>query len=204
MILPIHEENGASSRLSHLTFISLATNKRTDKCGGSLENRARIPLEIYEAIRQEVTKNFIVGIKVNSAGFQKEALQAEDAARTCKLLDETGFDFMLLSGRTMVLPAFSHTRESASVREAFFLDCADEIMQRVMKSVIYVVVGFRTAQAMGCAVETVPLVVWDLEKPITQEQDLLEKSSLVYGQVARRTFKTSMIAPVQIWPVICK
>lgn len=156
-------------------FISPTTNKRTDKYGGSPENRARILLEIYEAIRQEVTKNFIVGVKMNSAEFQKDGLQVEDAVRICKLLDEIGFDFIELSGGTMELPAFSHMRESTRAREAFFLDFADEIMKQVKKSIIYVTGGFLTAQAMASAVENGSTHGVGLGRPITQEPDLPKK-----------------------------
>lgn len=45
-------------------FLSPTTNLRTDQYGGSPENRARLMLEIVDAIRKQVKEDFILGIKV--------------------------------------------------------------------------------------------------------------------------------------------
>ena len=45
-------------------FMSPFTNKRTDKYGGSLENRLRFPLEVVDAVRKGVGKDLIVGIRL--------------------------------------------------------------------------------------------------------------------------------------------
>lgn len=48
-------------------FISPRINHRTDKYGGSLENRTRILFEIYDGIKKEVNDpNFLLSIKINS------------------------------------------------------------------------------------------------------------------------------------------
>ncbi|EFO83218.1 hypothetical protein CRE_31588 [Caenorhabditis remanei] len=54
-------------------FTSLTTNKRTDRYGGSLENRNRLILEIYDEIRKEIpSEDFLIGLKTNSVEFQSE------------------------------------------------------------------------------------------------------------------------------------
>ncbi|EYB82770.1 hypothetical protein Y032_0351g3233 [Ancylostoma ceylanicum] len=70
-------------------FLSPTTNKRTDKYGGSLRNRARIIVEIYEAIRKEIpaATGFVVGIKTNSVEFQAEGLTVEDAKEACSIME---------------------------------------------------------------------------------------------------------------------
>ena len=45
-------------------FMSPFTNKRTDKYGGSLKNRLRLPLEVVHAVRKGVGKNLIVGMRL--------------------------------------------------------------------------------------------------------------------------------------------
>lgn len=48
-------------------FVSPRINHRTDKYGGSLENRTRILFEIYEGIKKEINDpNFLLSIKINS------------------------------------------------------------------------------------------------------------------------------------------
>lgn len=51
-------------------FLSPKTNIRKDMWGGSIENRTRILYEIVKKIRSRVgLKNFILGLKLNSADF---------------------------------------------------------------------------------------------------------------------------------------
>ena len=45
-------------------FMSPFTNKRTDKYGGSLENRLKFPLEVVDAVRKGVGKDLIVGMRL--------------------------------------------------------------------------------------------------------------------------------------------
>ena len=47
-------------------FLSPAINDREDEYGGSLENRARLPLEIMQAIRREVGDDFHVQVKITA------------------------------------------------------------------------------------------------------------------------------------------
>ncbi len=45
-------------------FLSANTNRREDDYGGSFENRARFTVELLSAVRNAVSKNFVVGIRV--------------------------------------------------------------------------------------------------------------------------------------------
>ena len=53
---------------SHLPdqFWSPATNRRTDGYGGSLANRVRFSLEMFEAIRQRVGPGYVVGVRMSA------------------------------------------------------------------------------------------------------------------------------------------
>ncbi|MDG4798198.1 hypothetical protein [Micromonospora sp. WMMD1082] len=50
-------------------FLSPLANQRTDRWGGSLENRARLLLDIVRAVRAVVAPEFAVAVKLNSADF---------------------------------------------------------------------------------------------------------------------------------------
>jgi 2,4-dienoyl-CoA reductase-like NADH-dependent reductase (Old Yellow Enzyme family) len=108
-------------------FLSPTTNQRTDKYGGSLENRARLTLEIAQEIRKRVKSDFIVGIKLNSVEFQEKGFQPEEARELCSLLEKNSFDFVELSGGTYESLAFEHKKDSTRKRESFFLEFADKI-----------------------------------------------------------------------------
>ncbi|KAK6038392.1 oxidoreductase, FAD/FMN-binding protein [Cooperia oncophora] len=69
------------------SFLSPSTNNRTDKYGGSVENRMRVILEILEGIKKAVAADFLVGIKMNSVEFQDRGLGMEDAKLICAMLE---------------------------------------------------------------------------------------------------------------------
>jgi 2,4-dienoyl-CoA reductase-like NADH-dependent reductase (Old Yellow Enzyme family) len=81
-------------------FISATTNRRTDRYGGNIENRARILTEIADEIRKRTSSSFSISIKLNSVEFQESGLQPEDAKRACSILEDNGFDWVELSGGT--------------------------------------------------------------------------------------------------------
>lgn len=138
-------------------FLAQTTNKRTDQYGGSLENRARIILEIAQSIRQKVptSTGFTLGIKINSVEFQEGGFTPDEAKQLCGLLEQNEFDFVELSGGTYQSLAFVHQRESTRKREAFFIEFADKIAQDLHKTKTYVTGGFRTLDGMVSALKTV-------------------------------------------------
>lgn len=148
-------------------FLSPTTNQRTDKYGGSLENRSRLIIEIAAEIRKRTSKNFIVGIKLNSVEFQDKGFNPEEAKAICKILEENSFDFVELSGGTYEKLAFGHQRESTKKREAFFMEFADLIAPVLTKTKVYVTGGFKTAGAMVGALQSVDGV--GLARPLCQE-----------------------------------
>ncbi|KAF5874800.1 putative nadh oxidase protein [Botrytis fragariae] len=157
-------------------FLSKTTNKRTDKYGGSLENRFRIIQEIADEIHKRVKPDFIVGIKMNSVEFQEDGFTPEDAKAACQALEGARFDYVELSGGTYQETAFVHKRESTKKRENFFIEFAEEIVKPLTKTKTYVTGGFKTVGAMVSALDTVDGV--GIARPAAQEfrlpKDILE------------------------------
>ncbi|MEQ9509784.1 MAG: NADH oxidase, partial [Alloalcanivorax xenomutans] len=75
-------------------FLSPLTNRRTDKWGGPLENRARLLLEIVSGIRAAVSPAFAVAVKLNSADFQRGGFSQEDARGVVGMLNEQDVDLL--------------------------------------------------------------------------------------------------------------
>lgn len=151
-------------------FLSPSTNRRTDKYGGSLENRARLITEIGQEVRRRTSPAFILGIKLNSVEFQEKGFSTDEAARLCQILEDNTFDLVELSGGTYEKFGFGHKRESTKKREAFFLEFAEKITPSLTKSRTYVTGGFKTASAMVDALGTVDGV--GLARPVTLEPQL--------------------------------
>ncbi len=70
-------------------FFSPDVNRRTDKFGGSVENRARFALMVHEAIRKNVGDNFLVGMRM-SVYEDRGGLSAEDALAIVQLMEREG------------------------------------------------------------------------------------------------------------------
>ena len=110
-------------------FLSPLTNRRTDRWGGTLENRARLLLEIVRRVRDVVAPTFCVAVKLNSADFQRGGFDADDAAAVVGMLNGMPVDLVELSGGSYEAPAMQgQTRDGRTLaREAYFLQFAADI-----------------------------------------------------------------------------
>lgn len=148
-------------------FLSQSTNRRTDEYGGSLTNRARIVVEIGQAIRKVTSPSFILGIKLNSVEWQEGGFDVDEARKICKILEENRFDFVELSGGTYEKLVFYHERESTKKREAFFIEFAEKIVPELTRTKVYVTGGFRTVGAMVRALDAIDGI--GIARPLCQE-----------------------------------
>ena len=144
-------------------FLSPRTNLRKDDYGGTLENRARILLEIVSSIRQAVGSSFPIAVKLNSADFQKGGFDFTDSMRVAKWLEAASVDVIEISGGTYEQPrllgvegieevAEQDVKASTVAREAYFLEFAIA-MQQEISIPLMVTGGFRQKQAMEAALE---------------------------------------------------
>lgn len=72
-------------------------NDRDDGYGGSLENRARLPLEVFWAVREEVGEDFVVGVRYLSEDCIEGGNTTEDSRYFGVAFAREGFDFLSLS-----------------------------------------------------------------------------------------------------------
>jgi 2,4-dienoyl-CoA reductase-like NADH-dependent reductase (Old Yellow Enzyme family) len=163
-------------------FLSPVTNRREDEWGGPLENRARLLLEIVRATRAAVGPAFPVGVKLNSADFQKGGFDADDSMQVARWLEEEGVDLLEISGGTYEQPrllghsgpqssAVEPVRESTRRREAYFLDYAQQVRDTV-RMPLMVTGGFRSRAAMAEALAQGSLDVVGLGRPLCVEPAL--------------------------------
>lgn len=69
-------------------FQSGATNWRTDKYGGSVENRARFPLMVCKAIREKVGNNFLVEYRISGDEHLEKGIVQEEAAEFAAIIQD--------------------------------------------------------------------------------------------------------------------
>lgn len=78
--------HGGHSWLIH-QFISPVTNLRTDKWGGSLENRMRFPLLVIEKVRAAVGRQFPIDIRISGTEYAEGGYGLEEGVEIAKMLD---------------------------------------------------------------------------------------------------------------------
>ncbi|MFF3831487.1 NADH:flavin oxidoreductase/NADH oxidase family protein [Streptomyces sp. NPDC002458] len=112
-------------------FLSPLVNTRTDQWGGSLENRARMLLDVVRAVRAAVSPSFAVAVKLNSADFQRGGFDADDARQVIEMIEPLGVDLVELSGGSYESPAMTGRPADArtQAREAYFLDLAKDLVR---------------------------------------------------------------------------
>jgi 2,4-dienoyl-CoA reductase-like NADH-dependent reductase (Old Yellow Enzyme family) len=107
-------------------FLSPLANRRSDRWGGSLANRARLLLEVVSAVRARVSPGFCVAVKLNSADFQRGGFSEVDARQVLLWLGELPVDLVELSGGSYEAPAMQGRSADGRTlaREAYFLEFA--------------------------------------------------------------------------------
>ncbi len=72
-------------------FLSPATNKRTDGYGGSLENRCRFGLMVFEEIRRQAGDDFLVGFRCAVDEAMAEGLSQDECVEIAHVFERSGF-----------------------------------------------------------------------------------------------------------------
>jgi 2,4-dienoyl-CoA reductase-like NADH-dependent reductase (Old Yellow Enzyme family) len=86
------------------SFLSPASNHRTDKYGGSFENRVRLVLEITELVREAIPKDMPLFVRISATdwlehgqGYQGESWTVDQSCKLALLLAERGVDLLDVS-----------------------------------------------------------------------------------------------------------
>lgn len=164
-------------------FLSPITNKRKDKWGGSLENRARFVVEIYQEVRRRVGADFPIGIKINSADFQRGGFTEEESMEVVSILSSLDIDLIEISGGTYEKAAMmgAAKKKSTREREAYFLDYVETVRKK-MDTPLMLTGGFRTVAGMEAALEDGHLDVIGLARPFS-----------MYPNLANQIFSSELI-----------
>jgi anthraniloyl-CoA monooxygenase len=79
------------------TFLSPLTNRREDEYGGSLENRMRYPLEVFDAVRGAWPRQKPMSVRVSATDWVPGGFDGPDAVTLAKALKAHGCDIVDVS-----------------------------------------------------------------------------------------------------------
>ena len=157
-------------------FLSPATNKRTDKYGGTIDNRSRFLFQVYRSVRKAVGKDFPVFIKLSSKDFVRGGLSAKDALFVAKNLEKLGIDAIEVSGGTPSSgeqgPARGKIRKASD--EAYFQNLAKRMKKEVQIPVI-LVGGIRSFKVANGLIESGISDMISLSRPLIREPGLIKR-----------------------------
>ena len=175
-------------------FLSPHHNTRSDAWGGTAQKRRHFVLEVYRAMREAVGPAFPIGIKLNSADFQRGGFTEEESIDTIRALADAGIDLIEISGGTYEAPAMTGVqnktqldkKESTLKREAYFLEFAEKARQAV-RTPLVVTGGFRSAQGMAQAIHSGAVDMVGIARIMAIEPDV--PSRLLAGNPPQHTIK---------------
>ena len=154
-------------------FLSPVFNQRTDKYGGSLENRARILFEVYAAVRRSVGTDYAVWIKINGDDRMQGGMSLEESKWVCSELSKMGIDAIEVSGGVSLGKESASTPMNAPDLEGIFAVQALEIAGDVKTPVISVG-GYRTPEKMTQIINQGVDAI-SICRPFICEPDLLKR-----------------------------
>ena len=91
------ELHAAHGYLLH-QFLSPLSNVRVDGYGGTLENRMRFPLEVFDAVRGAVPAGMPVGVRISATDWVSGGWDIEQSVVFAKELQRSGCTFIHVSG----------------------------------------------------------------------------------------------------------
>jgi anthraniloyl-CoA monooxygenase len=84
------------------SFLSPLTNRRTDRYGGSIENRVRFPAEVIRAVRAIMPAGMPLSVRISASDWAQGGLSDEDLIAAARALHEAGADVLDVStGQTV-------------------------------------------------------------------------------------------------------
>jgi len=158
-------------------FLSPRTNKRTDKWGGSLENRMRFAVEVTRAAKKQVDTNFPVMIKLGCQDYLEDdgGMTIEEGAQVVETLEEEGVCLVEISysvidppQRKKFLGITSPEKEAVLLPEA-------RVIRKATSVPLALVTGLRSLPVMEEVIESGVADLISICRPLIREPGLIKR-----------------------------
>ncbi|MCG8402836.1 MAG: NADH:flavin oxidoreductase [Firmicutes bacterium] len=157
-------------------FLSPAFNRRRDAYGGDIQNRSRIHMQVYKAIRETVGEDFPVLIKLNCSDFVDNGLTLEESLQVGRMLAGMGLDAIELSGGLLTNGKLSPSRVGVKTEEdeAYFSEEARHFKNAIDIPLI-LVGGMRSFSVAERLVEGGVADYISMSRPLIREPNLINR-----------------------------
>jgi 2,4-dienoyl-CoA reductase-like NADH-dependent reductase (Old Yellow Enzyme family) len=151
-------------------FLSPLFNVRTDRWGGTAENRRRFHLEVIQKVRKAIGDDFPLMIKFGVQDDEEGGLSLNEGLETAKLMVAKGIDAIEISGGIGV-PSIKRKTEQEKVP---YRDRAAAV-KRVVTVPVIVVQGIRSLDMAKNIVESGDADLISMSRPFIQEPGLIAR-----------------------------
>jgi 2,4-dienoyl-CoA reductase-like NADH-dependent reductase (Old Yellow Enzyme family) len=158
-------------------FLSPRTNRRTDKWGGSIENRMRFVVEVTRAIKKQVDEDFPVMIKLGCSDYLEDGsgLTADESAKVVNALEKEGICSVEISYSVADTPLRKKFLGiTAPEKEAVLLPEARVIRDASSVS-LALVTGMRSLPVMEEVIRSGAADIISMCRPLIREPDLIRR-----------------------------
>ena len=160
-------------------FLSPFFNKRTDGYGGSLENRARLLLQVVKSVQAAVGDAYPVLVKLNTEDLLDGGLGKEEMVEVCAMLQQAGIDGIELSAGTpigLVTNRFDITPFPTGNGKVLWRDAAEQYKKKIDVPLL-LVGGIRSYETAERLLEDGVADYVSMCRPLIREPDLIRRWS---------------------------
>lgn len=156
-------------------FISPMFNRRSDRYGGTPDNRARFLSETVRTIKEAAGEDYSVLVKMNASDFYPGGMTIDDSAAIARIICRNGVSAIEPSGGG---PGANYTARGPVDKnlwhEGYFVDFAARIKRKVDAPVL-AVGGFRSIQQAEKVIQEGKADLISLCRPFIREPDLIKR-----------------------------
>ncbi len=178
-------------------FLSPRTNQRTDRWGGTLENRMRFVIEVARAIKKQVDDNFPVTIKLGAFDYldpvdipywgagpgkkeegspvQNGLLTVQEGAQVARALEKEGVSLIEISNGFLGKSSYKiHLGITSPEKEAYFLKEA-KVVREATSGPLSLVAGMRSLPVMEGIIKSGVVDFISICRPLIREPGLIKR-----------------------------
>jgi 2,4-dienoyl-CoA reductase-like NADH-dependent reductase (Old Yellow Enzyme family) len=158
-------------------YLSPFFNHRTDSYGGSIENRARLLIEMVQAIKEAVGAAYPLLVKINADDYLPGGFSTAEMVQVAKLLEKAGVDAIELSGGTVLglLTGTPDTSFARTERKGLYYEEAAKRYQESVSVPLILDGGIRSLQESSRLVEQGITEYVGMGRPLVREPDMIQR-----------------------------
>lgn len=153
-------------------FVSPISNKRTDRWGGSVENRCRLPVAICDAIRRSVGPGFPIEIRISGSECHPGGYDIDEGVAIARQLDGHADLIHVSAGSHEVWEVFTVTHPSMFLEDGVNVKYAAEIKKHVKTSCVATVGALAVPELMEDIIASGKADVVEIARGLIADPDL--------------------------------